>query len=185
LAAEQLVLAASADLEPVVLRFCMVYGERGHGNMGRMVAAVERGRFPPFPETGNRRAFVYVEDAAQALMLAGAVRGAAGGVFLVTDGGHYSTRELFLAVRAALNMPGPRFAFPLWAFRTAAFVGEWLSCIARRRMPLDCDTLAKLTDSSAYSSAKISRELGYVPAWPLARGLVEMVRYDGRKESSR
>lgn len=183
LAAERLVLAEPA-VEPVILRFCMVYGERGHGNMGRMVDAVERGRFPPFPETGNRRAFVFVEDAVQACVLAGTQAAASGGVFLVTDGRHYSTRELFLAVRAALGMSSSGLTVPLVAFRAAALAGDMVGWLIRRRVPLDRDTLAKLTDSSAYSSAKISRELGYAPAWPLARGLAEMVRRDPREKSS-
>lgn len=184
LAAERLVLATVAGIEPVVLRFCMVYGERGHGNMGRMVDAVERGRFPPFPESGNRRAFVFVEDAVQACVLAGTHPAAIGGVFLVTDGRHYSTRELFLAVRAALGMSSSGFTVPLVAFRATALAGDIVGWLIRRRVPLDRDTLAKLTDSSAYSSAKISRELGYVPVWPLTRGLAEMVRRDRREKSS-
>ncbi len=178
--AERIVLAARDAIDPVVLRFCMVYGERGHGNMGRMMDAVERGRFPPFPETGNRRSFVFVEDAVQACVIAGTHAAAAGEVFLVTDGRQYSTRALFLAMRATLGLGAPRLTPPLWLFRAAARVGDIAEWVLRRRVPLDSDTLAKLTDSSAYSSAKISRRLGYAPEWPLERGLAEMARRDGR-----
>jgi UDP-glucose 4-epimerase len=178
--AERLVLAAGGGIEPVVLRLCMVYGDRGHGNMGRMLDAVARGRFPPFPETGNRRSFVFVEDAVQACVLAGTHPAAAGEIFLVTDGAQHSTRELFLAMRRALGLRPPRVTLPRWFFRAAARAGDAIERLLRRRMPLDSDTLAKLTDSSAYSSAKISRRLGYAPAWPLERGLAEMARRDGR-----
>jgi nucleoside-diphosphate-sugar epimerase len=170
--------AARAAIEPVVLRFCMVYGARGHGNMGRMLEAVARGRFPPFPETGNRRSFVFVDDAVQACVLAGTEPAAAGETFLVTDGAQHSTRELFLAMRRALGLGPPRLTPPLWAFRAAARVGDAIERLTGRRVPLDTDTLAKLTDSSAYSSAKIGRMLGYAPEWPLARGLAEMMKRD-------
>ncbi|MBL9188091.1 MAG: NAD-dependent epimerase/dehydratase family protein [Opitutaceae bacterium] len=178
LEAERVVLAARGAIEPVVLRFCMVYGARGHGNMGRMLEAVECGRFPPFPETGNRRSFVFVEDAVQACVLAGVAKSAAGEVFLVTDGRQYSTRELFLAMRATLGRAAPRLTPPLGMFRAAARIGDFCESLLRRRVPLDSETLAKLTDSSAYSSAKMIRTLGYAPAWPLARGLAEMVKRD-------
>lgn len=178
LESEQIVLAARGVIEPVVLRFCMVYGARGHGNMGRMLEAVERGRFPPFPETGNRRSFVFVEDAVQACVLAGVAKTAAGEIFLVTDGRQYSTRELFLAMRATLGRAAPRVTPPLWLFRLAARAGDICAWLLRRRVPLDSETLAKLTDSSAYSSGRFTRRLGYAPQWPLARGLGEMVRRD-------
>jgi nucleoside-diphosphate-sugar epimerase len=57
-------------------------------------------------------------------------------------------------------------------------VGDAIERLTGRRVPLDTDTLAKLTDSSAYSSAKIGRMLGYAPEWPLARGLAEMMKRD-------
>lgn len=176
LAAEEAVRGAGGFLEPVVLRFCMVYGVRGHGNMGRMMDAVERGRFPPFPESGNRRSFVHVDDAVQACVRAGTHPKAAGGTFLVTDGKQHSTRELFLAMRRALGLGPPRLTAPLWMFRAAARAGDVAGKILGRRAPLDSETLAKLTESSAYSSAKISRVLGYAPEWPLDRGLAAMAR---------
>lgn len=178
LEAERIVLAAPAGLEPVVLRLCMVYGAPGHGNMGRMLDAVARNRFPPFPETGNRRSFVFVDDAVQACVLAGTAPRAAREVFLVTDGRPCSTRELFLAMRTVLGRPPPRMTPPMWAFRAAARAGDLLERLLRRRLPLDSETLAKLSDSSAYSSEKISRMLGYAPRWPLAHGLAEMRRRD-------
>jgi len=171
LAAEQLVRSEGADLEPVVLRFCMVYGGNDRGNMARMLEAVRRGRFPPFPETGNQRSFVHVDDVVEACLRAGTEAAAVGEVFLVTDGRFYSTRELYLAMRAALQLPPPRLTPPLWLFRLAARAGDLFGAVTGRRAPLDSDTLAKLTDSAVYSSAKIKRLLGYAPAWPLARGL--------------
>jgi len=173
-AAEKVLLEAAGTIEPVVLRFCMVYGQRGHGNMGRMLEAVRRRRFPPFPEVGNLRSYVFVDDAVQACVLAGTRAEAKGGTFLVTDGRQYSTRQLFLAMRSALGMPAPGFAIPLVCFRMAAKVGDFLDLLLSRRVPLDTDTLSKLTDSAAYSSGRISRELGYQPEWSLDRGLAHM-----------
>jgi hypothetical protein len=38
-----------------VLRLPMVYGLDGEGNLARMIDAVARGRFPPWPKINNRR----------------------------------------------------------------------------------------------------------------------------------
>lgn len=183
--AEQAVLEPGAVPEPVVLRFCMVYGGRDRGNMGRMLSAVRRNRFPPFPETGNRRSFVYLDDAVTACVLAGTRAEAAGQIFLVTDGQLYSTRELYLAVRRALGRPPPLWSPPYGLFRFAAGVGDGLGRLLRRRMPLDSDSLAKLAGSAAYSSAKITCELGYAPAWLLTKGLAAMVEEMDRQEGKR
>lgn len=185
LEAEKVVLAARAAIEPVVLRFCMVYGGPDRGNMGRMLSAVRRGRFPPFPETGNRRSFVYINDAIAACLLAGTAERAVGEVFLVTDGRLHSTRELYLALRQVLGLKPPGWTPPLMLFLGAAKIGDGLGRLLGRRMPLDSDALAKLSGSAAYSSEKITRLLGYVPAWPLQRGLAQMAHGLDEEEASR
>lgn len=176
LAAEQLVLSAGNLIEPVVLRFCMVYGApNDRGNMGRMLEAVRRRRFPPFPETSNRRSFLHADDAVQACWLAGTHKEATNGVFLVTDGRPRSTAELYVAMSEALGRKALRLAPPVWFFRTVARAGDLLGKIAGRRAPLDSGTLAKLLESASYSSMKISRTLGYQPAWSLEQGIAAMV----------
>lgn len=178
LSAEKLVLSTGAILEPVVLRFCMVYGGgNDRDNMGKMMVALKRGRFPPFPETGNRRSFVHIEDAVQACLLAGSKKQAIGQVFLVTDGQLHSTRDLYLTMRESLGLPKPAFTPPLWLFTVAAVFGDLLSRVINRRLPLDTDTLSKLTNSAAYSSKNITQKLGYLPEWPLAKGLAALTSH--------
>src|SRR2546426_7006349 len=52
------------------LRFPLVYGPGDKGNLFRMIAAIDRGVFPPLPELGNRRSMVHVVDAVRAAVLA-------------------------------------------------------------------------------------------------------------------
>ena len=66
--AERLVLEGEYVPEPVVLRLSMVYGPTRRGNLPRMIEAVARGRFPPLPETDNRRSMVHVEDVVEAAL---------------------------------------------------------------------------------------------------------------------
>lgn len=139
--------------------------------MTRMVDAVRRRRFPPFPETGNRRSMVHVDDVVEAFLLAATHPAAAGETFIVTDGRFYSTREIYRIILRALGRGEPGVTPPLWFFRFAAKIGDLLGRIAGRRMPLDTDSLAKLTDSAAYSNRKICETLGFRPSRTLEDGV--------------
>lgn len=158
-----------------VLRLPLVYGRDNQGNIPRMVAAVARGWFPPLPEVGNKRSMVHVDDVVQATLLAASSPGAAGRVYIVTDGRSYSTRQIYEWICAALQRPVPRWTFPLPLLRFMARVGDWIGGLSGRRFVLDTDSLDKLIGSVWYSSEKISRELGYRPVHTLQDALPEMV----------
>lgn len=159
-----------------VLRLPMVYGRDNQGNVPRMIAAVDRGWFPPLPEAGNKRSMVHVEDAVQAMLLAATNPNAAGKVYIVTDGQAYSTRQIYEWICAALQRPVPRWTIPLSLLRFTARIGDWIGRLSERRFALDTDSLDKLIGSAWYSSEKISRELGYRPVHTLQEALPEMVK---------
>ncbi len=175
---ERLVLEAGRKhgLHVCNLRFPLVYGP-GHlkGNLPRMIAAIERGFFPPVPEVGNKRSMVHVDDVVQAALLAAENPRANGQTFIVTDGETYSLRQLYLAICAALGRPVPAWTMPLGLLRAAARMGDSIEILGRRRFVINSEVLQKLTGSAWYSSSKISRELGFRPARRLAGALPEMV----------
>ncbi len=177
LAAEELVLAAGREsgMQVCVLRLPLVYGPDNKGNIPRMAAAIARGRFPPLPETRNRRSMVHVEDVVQALVLAATRPEANGRVYYVTDGVVYSTRQIYDAIRAALDLPPPRMRIPRWCLHGAARLGDLVQWLMRWHTPLNSDTLEKLLGSAWYSSARIEQELGYRPTRTLADALPEIV----------
>lgn len=171
LRAEEIVRMASGIPERAILRFCMIHGGADRGNFGRMVRAVRSGYFPPLPETRNLRSMLHVRDAAQACLLAGTKPEAVGETFIVTDGNLYSTTEMWREIRYAFGKGVPRFRVPLILLRVLAAGGTAAGIVLRRRMPLDRDSLAKLLDSSAYSSRRIQERLGFAPAWDLRAAL--------------
>jgi nucleoside-diphosphate-sugar epimerase len=174
--AEKIVLdAARRGLPVVVLRMPMVYGPGAKGNLPRMIQAVARGRFPPLPETGNKRSLVDVRDVVQAALLAAVNSLASGKVYIVTDGLAYSTRQIYEWICAALPRPVPRWTIPVSWLRLAAFAGDVIGRLRRRRFTLDSAALEKLLGSAWYSSEKITRELNYRPAHTLKDSLPEMV----------
>jgi len=177
LAAERAVfeVASRGGVAPVCLRFPMVYGPGQRGNLANMIRAVDRGRFPPPPETGNRRSMLHVENAVDGLLLAGRHDAAPGQTYLVTDANPYSTRELYDWIRAALGRRAIQWSVPVWGFRALALAGDAARTIVRHRIGFDSDAFQKLLGSAWYSPAKMSRELGYQPAHDLRAALPELV----------
>jgi len=178
LAAERSVLAAgdASGMHVCVLRLPMVYGLAGEGNIARMISAVARNRFPPWPKVENRRVAVHVDDAIRAALLAVRAPRAAGQVYLVTDGETYSTRWLYERIRFALGRPPPRWTLPLWALIAAADIGSVAECLTGRAMPLNLTSLGKLTGDAWYSSHKIRYQLGFEPQRGLEAEIPLMVR---------
>ncbi len=179
-AAEHLVFEAGRrrGLHVCALRLPLVYGgDDSKGNLPRMIAAIDRGRFPPLPETGNKRSMVHVDDVVRAALLAAERPQANGQLYLVTDGHDYSTRQIYLAICSALGKPPPRWVLPLACLRVAARLGDGIGFITRRDFPLNSETVEKLIGSAWYSSEKIHRELDFQPTRTLIDALPEMVAH--------
>lgn len=175
LEAERLVLADDSSLHVICLRFPLVYGPGHKGNLSRMVAAIDRGLFPPLPPVANRRSMIHVRDVVAAALLAARRPDANGRCYIVTDGRTYSSREIEDAIRRALGRTVPRWHVPLLALRLLARGGDVLERFRGRRVLFDSSTLQKLVGSAWYSSERIQRELGYRPSITLLEALPEIV----------
>ncbi len=177
LEAEQQVLAAGREqgLHACVLRLPMVYGLEGQGNIARLIEAVARHRFPPWPRIDNRRSAIHVQDAVRAALLAAVHPQAAGQVFLVTDGETYSTRWLYEQIRLALGQAIPSWSLPLWLLKVAAGLGGLGERMTGRAMPLTRAGLDKLTGNAWFASDKIRRDLGFAPRYRLGEEIPLMV----------
>jgi nucleoside-diphosphate-sugar epimerase len=176
-AAEDFVLrrAAQTGVHACVLRPSLVYGPGVKGNLATMLTAVERGRFPPLPDIGNRRSMVDVRDLAAAIVLVAQHPSAQGKTYVVTDGHSYSSRDLHLAMARALGRQLPRWTVPVPVLHAAGLFGDIGSRVLRRRLPVDSQVVSRLTESAWYSSALIEAELGFRPRYRLQDALPGMV----------
>lgn len=164
------------DLEAVVLRLAMVYGPGMGENIQRLIAAIARGRFPPWPRIEQRRSAVHSNDVIQALLLAATSPRAIGRVYLVTDGQPYSTRQLYEVICKALGRPIPSWALPLWLLQGGAAIGSLGERLTQQSMPLSRASLTKLTGNAWASSARIEQELGFRSSMTLEAAIPEMVQ---------
>jgi nucleoside-diphosphate-sugar epimerase len=179
LEAERLVLdiGRRSGLHVACLRLPLVYGPGTKGNLFRMIAAIDRGLFPPLPELGNRRSMVHVSNVVDAAMLAVDHPAARGRCYIVTDARAYSTRELYELICRALGKRIPQRSVPLGLLAAAGRAGDLVGRVFRRRMPFDSDAFQKLIGSAWYSSERIVRELGYHPLMSFEAALPEMIAW--------
>lgn len=175
-AAEQAVLETGkhCGMHVVNLRLAMVYGAGGRGNLERMGRLVQRGIFPPLPETGNHRSLVHLDDVVAVMRLVADDERAAGRTYIVAGPEAPSGRQLYDALRQALRMAPRAWEIPASVFRVGARVGDGLEALTRRRMPLNSEVLERLLGSAWYSPARIERELCWRARVSLAEGLREM-----------
>jgi nucleoside-diphosphate-sugar epimerase len=159
------------------LRPPLVYGAGARGNLERMIGAIDRGFFPPLPDTGNRRSLVHVENLVDAALLVATHPDANGQCYIVTDTQPCSTRALYEMIARGLGRKIPRWTVPLWILETLACAGDAAEIVSGRTLPFDTDTLQKVIGSSWYSSAKITRELGYRPRRTLDDALPELITW--------
>lgn len=174
--AERLVLAGArrCAMHAAVLRLPMVYGRYNAGNLPRMINAIARRRFPPLPDTHNRRSMVHVDDVIQALFLAAARTSANGETYIITDDEVYSARRIYASICTALGRRPPAWHVPAGLLRAAGRIGDVLHALGLPA-PVTSDALGKLLGSAWYSCEKAKRDLGYRPRRKLEDALVEML----------
>ena len=179
LAAEALVFeyGQRGQLGVTCLRLPLVYGRGNKGNLFRMIAAIDRGLFPPFPRLDNRRSLAHVSNVVAAALLAAEHPSACGRCYIVTDERAYSTRELYETISRGLGKNIPSWSVPVGVLTILGRVGDVLGRIRGRRVSFDSAALSKLTGSAWYSSTSISRELGYRPLTSFDAALPEMIAW--------
>lgn len=167
--------AVNSSLKVVVLRFPAIYGSVEHGNIARMMAAIENGRFPPIPEFNNRRSMIHLDDAVRALLIAADSVESKGKVFTVTDGDSYSTRRIYCSILVALGKPLPAWYIPESVLQALARMADALSKYLKRPLPINSRVLDKLRGSAEYDGSDFAREMAFQPHHNLESALPMMV----------
>lgn len=172
--AEEGLLALAGFEHLVIIRPCLIYGKGVQGNLFSMLKLIDKGLFPPLPETGAKRSMVSVRDVASALILSATSAIAHRNIYLITDGENYSVKEIENAMRDALNTKRPCWAIPVTLLTVVAKMGDLIKKLWHR-FPFTSVALDKLIGPACYTSEKIQRELGWKPIETFMQVLPEMV----------
>lgn len=166
-------IAAASTLSVTHLRLAMVYGHGSRGNLERMLRGIRAGWFPPLPDTGARRSLVHVADVVRAVLVVLDEPRAFGRVWIVADGATYSTALIGGVARELCGRRHSLWHVPAAALRGAGRVGDFVSILVRRRLPMSTEAVRRLLDDESYSAAAIRRDVGWESSVNLADGLRE------------
>jgi UDP-glucose 4-epimerase len=175
--AEQLLneYGARSGLAVCSLRLPMVYGPGHKGNLSRMIAAIDRGRFPPLPQMRNHRSMLHIENLIQATLLAMRTGGPLRPCYVVTDARPYSITEIYESLRTRLGRPISRWRMPTKLLKAAAYCGDVFERVTGQSSPLTSPMLDKLIGSAWYSSDAIAQDLGYHPRYSFTDAVPDLI----------
>ena len=157
-------LSRQTGLEVTVIRPPLVYGPGVKGNFAIMMEWVRRGIPLPLGAVHNKRSFAFVDNLADLIILAAGHPGAAGQVFLVSDGEDISTTELLQRMAQALGRPARIVPVPAPALTLAA------TALGQRAV------VNRLIDSLQVDIGKTRELLGWAPGKSMAEGLQQAAR---------
>jgi nucleoside-diphosphate-sugar epimerase len=158
-------VAGRAALEAVVLRPPLVYGAGAKGHFLTLLKVCRAAPPLPFAAIANSRSLIYAGNLADAAIRCLEHPGAAGKVYLVSDGDDVSSPELIRRVAAALGRPARLFPVPGTLLRLA---GAWSGNGAR---------ISRLLDSLTLDGGRIREELSWTPPFTMVQGLNQTARW--------
>ena len=122
--------------------------------------------------------FVYVKDVVQAVFLA-IEKGVTRRAYLLSDGSVYASRTFSDLLRSELGNPFVvRFKSPLWLLKLICSVAGWVATRRGTTSTLNPDKYRIMKQRNWQCDITPAiKELGYRPAYPLARGVKESVAW--------
>ncbi len=160
------------NVETVILRPPLVYGQGVGANFLRLLNLVRRGIPLPLASVLNRRSLIYVKNLADAILTSATHPRANGRTFLVSDGDDISTPELVRRIAETMELP-PRM------FRCPAHLLEVVARILGKS-----EEVHRLLSSLIIDSERIRFEIGWTPRYTMLQGLRETVQWYLANESS-
>jgi nucleoside-diphosphate-sugar epimerase len=137
-----------------ILRPSLIAGPRPPGNLGSMIAGINKNRYFGIAGSKTRKSIVMAEDIGQLIP----ILAQKGGIYNVCDNSHPSFKELEQLISTQLNKRMP-VSIPFWIAKIFAHIGDYLG----DKAPINSIILNKLTQNLTFDNQKIKRELDWTP----------------------
>jgi UDP-glucose 4-epimerase len=157
-----------------ILRFPLLYGPHGHGNMERMLEAIRAGRYWPIGNPDTPKSCLYLDDAARALLLA--ADRCEGGTFVAAPDPVTTLGEIHDAAYAALGRHAPSVTIPRGMALAAARALQAALALAGRATRLP-DQVETLTSPAGFDGGPFTRATGFAPEVGLHEGMRRTARW--------
>jgi nucleoside-diphosphate-sugar epimerase len=159
--------------EVVIVRPGFVYGPGDRRFLPKLLDALARGQFVYVGDGAKLLNLSYVDDVAEAMLLAASTPAAAGQAYNLTDGTETSLRAFVELLCSELGIPAPTKRIPPPVAWAACYGAE---ALARARRAKEAPRLSRgrmrfLHYNQLYSGDKARRELGYRPRYTYREGV--------------
>jgi nucleoside-diphosphate-sugar epimerase len=173
LAAEDLIRTECqrAGCEWTIVRLGATYGPYKRSLLTHFRPMLERGRLWFVGRGDNAIAALYVDDAAEALVRAGAHPAAAGKIYDVAGDERITQREWFDATADALELPRPRRHVPRMVAYAAAAAAEAWARVRGTDPPFNRAMVVLVSTDQLLDSGRARAELGWRPRVSFAEGI--------------
>lgn len=160
---ELLMLAKEHDIEIVIIRPPMVYGEGAPGNFKILLEGIYRRLPMPLGSVNNARSFVGIDNLVSLITKCINHPSASNNIFLAGDGEDISTTELVKTLGRLMGRPAILLPIHIGVLRCAA------TLIGRR------SKLQSLLGTLQVDISKARTQLGWIPPYGLEKGLKKTV----------
>jgi nucleoside-diphosphate-sugar epimerase len=171
--AERLVLAANdADFAALSVRPRFVWGPRDTSVLPSVLRMAGEGSFAWIDGGKALTSTVYVENLAEALVVA-LERAAGGRSYFVADDGTRTLREFLSALAATrgVDLGARSLPAPVARLAAGAVEGVFRALNAKRPPPLTRFAIAMMSNQVTVSDARFRRELGWKPRFSVEEGM--------------
>lgn len=114
-------LSKNSKMNIIILRPALVYGRQVKGNLKNMIRGIDKGWFPPLPETKNKKSMTHVDDVVSAILFLNDKKNLKGNIFTVTDGKFYSSAEIYDILCTVLGKKISKWRIPKLLFDFISF----------------------------------------------------------------
>lgn len=155
----EILVQSCPEPETVILRPPLIYGSGVKGNLAKLVTAVNRGIPLPFGMLNNARSLVFIGNLIDAIAICVEAKHAGNDIFHVADQESPSTKELSVVISQAFGRTCYLLPVPPLMLRVLGVV------LGKER------EIHKLTESLVVQTSKITKRLGWAPAYTLYSGI--------------
>jgi GlcNAc-P-P-Und epimerase len=140
----------------LILRLPLIVGPNPLGNLGKMMTAIQHGRYVRIAKGEAKKSAVLASDVAQLINIWLLQSKPTSGIYNLTDGYHPNFYEMEEAIKQKLNV---RFipSIPSWLGNVLGKIGDQLSFF-----PVNSNTIKKITGTFTFSDAKARKEISWV-----------------------
>lgn len=166
-------------IETVIIRPCWFYGPGQPDRQTKLMKSIKNGKAPLFGDGKNIRSMTYIDNLAEALILAEKTKVATGETYWIADEKPYTTIEIYeniadlLGVKLkTMNIPG----FFCGLFKTADSVLQKAGIYQK-----EIHVAGEMNKDIACSIEKAKKDLGYAPKISLKEGMKRSIDWAKEK----